>query len=77
MRKNPEWEQLPIVVYSSTSRQSNIQTAYEMGAHLFFIKPSVLQEYTNSLKVILNLDWQHPEKVKEQYCVNGRYTAFS
>lgn len=70
-------QKIPVVVYSSTTRQSNIQTAYEMGAHLFFIKPSVYQHYLNSLRAILNLDWLNPIAVREQYCVNNRYTAFA
>src|SRR5687767_4760179 len=38
IRKNPLFEQLPIVVYSSTTRQNNVDVAYEMGADLFFVK---------------------------------------
>lgn len=76
MRNHPQWHGLPTVVYSSTTRPANIQTAYETGAHLFFIKPSVLKEYIQSLEAILKLDWKHPDKVKERYCVNGSYSAF-
>jgi PleD family two-component response regulator len=75
--KKPELEKMPVVVYSSTTRQANIQTAYEMGAHLYFIKPVVYQHYLNSLKSILKLDWSNPVAVREQYCVNNRYTAFA
>src|SRR6476620_9213929 len=34
IRANPLLEQLPVIVFSSTTRPANIQTAYEMGAHL-------------------------------------------
>ena len=77
MRNDPRLEKIPVVVFSSTTRPSNIQTAYEMGAHLFFIKPPVYSDYLSSIKSILKLDWNHPEAVREQYCVSGRYTAFS
>jgi DNA-binding NarL/FixJ family response regulator len=77
IQKKENLHHLPIVVFSSTNRPSNIQTAYDMGAHLFFLKPASYSAHVNSLRAILNLDWSQPNLVKEQYCVNGRYTAFS
>lgn len=76
MKNDPELEKIPVVVFSSTTRPSNIQTAYEMGAHLFFIKPPVYSDYLSSIKAILQLNWNDPNTVREQYCINGRYTAF-
>ncbi|HWI93003.1 MAG TPA: response regulator [Flavisolibacter sp.] len=77
MQTDPELEKVPVIVFSSTTKPSNIQTAYEMGAHLFFIKPPIYSDYLSSIKAIFKLNWGDPQAVKEQYCVNGRYTAFS
>ena len=77
IRENPVLTNLPVVVFSSTTKPSNIQTAYEIGAHLFFIKPPVYQDYLSSIRAILNLNWKNPQSVREEYCVNGRYTAFN
>ena len=77
IRNNPKLEKIPIIVFSSTTKPSNIQTAYEMGAHLFFIKPPIYSDYLSSIKAIFNLNWDQPEEVRTQYCVNGRYTAFN
>jgi PleD family two-component response regulator len=76
MNTIPALQQTPKIVFSSTSRAANIDTAYEMGAHLFFTKLSTYAEQRAALKAILKLHWQDPEGVREQYCVNGRYTAF-
>jgi DNA-binding response OmpR family regulator len=76
IRSNLNLSQLPIVVFSSTTRPANIETAYEMGADLFFIKPPNYNDLISSISAILKLNWSSPEKVKEQYCVNGRYVAF-
>ena len=77
IRNHAQQKDLPVVVFSSTTRPGNIQTAYEMGAHLFFIKSPLASAFTDALRAILGLDWSKPEQVKEQYCVNGRYTAFN
>lgn len=77
IKSNPVLERIPVIVFSSTTKPSNIQTAYEMGAHLFFIKPPVYSDYLSSIKAIFSLNWEDPDLVREQYCVNGRYTAFN
>jgi CheY-like chemotaxis protein len=77
IRSNESLKHLPVVVFSSTTRPANIQTAYEMGADLFFIKPSVFSDLSKAVSTILNLDWKRPEGIRGQYCINGRYTAFS
>ena len=74
---NPALQQLPVIVFSSTTRPANIQTAYEMGAHLFLIKETSFTEYTAAIKTILQLNWKEPNVIREQYCVNNRYVAFS
>ena len=77
IRQNPVLKALPVVVFSSTSRPGNIQAAYEMGAHLFLVKPPSYAEYKESLYAILELDWRNPENIREQFCMNGKYGAFN
>jgi len=76
IRSNVLLENIPVVIFSSTTRPANIDTAYEMGADLFFIKPSVYKELTSSIHAILSLNWKDPSMIKEQYFINGRYVAF-
>ncbi len=76
IRGNNKINDIPIVIFSSTSRPANIDAAYEMGADLFFIKPSVYNELVSSIRAILALNWSEASKIKEQYFVNGRYVAF-
>jgi DNA-binding response OmpR family regulator len=77
IRNNAIMQDLPVVVFSSTTMLSNIQTAYEMGAHLYLIKPQSFTEYTATLKAVLSLDWTRPQEIKQQYCIHDRYVAFS
>jgi CheY-like chemotaxis protein len=77
IRNSDVLKTLPVVVFSSTTRPANIQTAYEMGADLFFIKPSIFSDLSKAIQAILSFDWSNPSAIKEQYSVNGRYTAFA
>lgn len=38
MKKNPEWEKIPVVVLSNLGGDSEIKRALEMGAENFFVK---------------------------------------
>jgi CheY-like chemotaxis protein len=76
IRNNPGLAKLPVVVFSSTTRPANIQTAYEMGADLYLIKTSQIKDYVSAVRAILRLNWENPEAIKKQYCINGRYAAF-
>ena len=77
LRKNIAYNNLPVVICSSTMRPANIQTAYEMGAHLFLHKSSSYSDYSYCLKQILSLNWGDPEKVRATYCTDAVYHSFN
>ena len=77
IRGNEKLQEIPTIVFSSTTRQSNIQTAYEMGGHLFLVKSPVYSELTAAIKAVVLLDWSDPKGIKNQYCINNRYAAFT
>jgi CheY-like chemotaxis protein len=77
IRSNEKTKSIGVVVFSSTTRPANIETAYEMGADLFYIKPSNYNELLSSIKAIIHLDWSNPLTIKSQYYIEGKYTAFT
>jgi len=77
LRKNIAYNNLPVVICSSTMRPANIQTVYEMGAHLFLHKSSSYSDYSYCLKQILSLNWGDPEKVRATYCTDAVYHSFN
>lgn len=76
IRAEPATRELAVVIFSSTSRAANIDTAYEMGADLFFVKPASFQELRQAIQRLLSLNWQKPASVKQQFFVDGKYSAF-
>ncbi|ANE53621.1 hypothetical protein SY85_19705 [Flavisolibacter tropicus] len=77
IRNNPTTKELPIVVFSSTNREYNIDVAYEMGAHLFLSKPNSYDDLKLAMQTILSFDWSNPAAITKQYCVNGTYLPFT
>lgn len=77
IRSNPATKDLPVVVFSSTNRNYNIDVAYEMGAHLFFAKPNRYDDLKLAMQIILALDWRNPSAITKEYFINGAYKPFT
>lgn len=76
IRQNQLTKHIPIVVYSSTSRNANIQVAYEVGADLFLTKPNEFTGLRNSLQKVTGLDWNDRIAIKASLFRNGNYVPF-
>ncbi|HYH13937.1 MAG TPA: response regulator [Flavisolibacter sp.] len=59
-------EEIPIIMYSTTSIPQRIELAYELGANLFLSKPDTVASLIAALHKILQLDWSNPRKVAEE-----------
>lgn len=77
IRNNPATKDLPIVVFSSTNREYNIDVAYEMGAHLFLSKPNSYDDLKLAMQTILSFDWSNPGAITKQFCINGAFLPFT
>lgn len=76
IRADRVFDNLPVVVFSHTSRLNNIQVAYGFGANLFFTKPEEKEELLYSLKTILQMDWSDPDLITGQYFRDNVYRPF-
>ena len=50
IKQNPQWKDLPVIVYSTASRGDIIRECYNLGASLYIVKP----DNTVRLKEILS-----------------------
>lgn len=75
IRSNPVFSDMYIIVFSSTTRPANIEVAYEMGADLFFAKPSFYQELVQTLKTLVELNWNDPKAVNGLKSKNSSFMA--
>jgi CheY-like chemotaxis protein len=68
IRSNEKLQHLMVVVFTTSSNQRYVDTAFEAGANLYIEKPSNFNELTRTLEKVLSLDWRkyqpHPPKAK-------------
>jgi PleD family two-component response regulator len=68
---------IPIVIYSSSNSQREVNAAYGYGASMFFKKPTRYVDLLDSLRSIIMMDWDRPELIKQQYFREGKYHSFT
>ena len=52
IREQKRFQQLPVVILSSSSRPEDIETAYRLGANAYLVKPSGIPELLGLVKCI-------------------------
>lgn len=57
IRNDTELKHLPVIMYSTTDDPNSINTAIDLGANLYVVKPLLHREVTEILKKISLIDW--------------------
>ncbi len=60
IRANRCYRNLPVIIFSSTTREDQIENSYRYGANLFYTKPSSLAELIAGLSTIFKMKWKDP-----------------
>jgi CheY-like chemotaxis protein len=57
IRKNREYDSLPIIMYTSNLSDKIIEECYRNGANLYVTKTNTFSELTDKLSKVFALDW--------------------
>jgi DNA-binding NarL/FixJ family response regulator len=58
IRRNPEYNFMPVIMFTSHNRQSFIEESYQNGANYFLLKSSTVKALTEKLELILSKEWR-------------------
>ena len=53
IKQDLRWQQIPVILFSTSSSQSDVATAAQLGVEAFFTKPGTYQEFMYTVKQIL------------------------
>ena len=67
-----KFRDIPIVMFTGSSSDTDVQDAYENGAHYHVVKPYAHINYVESLKIVLKENWKEKpaRPPKENFVVN-------
>ena len=57
IRSKPQFEKLPIVIYSTTNYKVNIDSCYKGGANLYVIKPNLFSDILKMVRKLCTKEW--------------------
>jgi two-component system response regulator len=52
IKSTPAYRRIPVIVFSSSEREEDISTAYELGANTYISKSTVFDEFSQAMDVI-------------------------
>lgn len=58
IRKNPEYNQMPVIFYTSYKNLNYIDQCYANGANFYLIKANSVRELAERLRKIFSVDWR-------------------
>ena len=59
IRKNREYDNLPIIIYSGNRLESVAENCYRNGANLYLTKSSIFTSIVENLRKIFAIDWNN------------------
>jgi DNA-binding NarL/FixJ family response regulator len=77
MNEREELRSMPIIIYSSSNNQKDINFSYGYGAHLYVRKPSTFDAIVETLTQVLSKDWSTPKQIADEQFINNNYEPFS
>jgi CheY-like chemotaxis protein len=76
IRRNLQLNDLPVVVYSSSTHMTDIQKSYLHKADLYMVKPFNSFHLKNALESILKMEWRNNFSEK-YYFINNKFVPFT
>jgi len=62
IKKMPRYSHVPVIIYTTSSHQKDVQEIMQSGASYFLTKPTRISELCRKLQDIFSIDWQEAER---------------
>jgi response regulator of citrate/malate metabolism len=75
IRKDQNWKNLPVIMYTGATDRKNISNAFKAGACAYIVKPATIHEIQQVLQEVLQKDWKQKDLPK-QYYIENRFKEY-
>lgn len=76
IRDKRVYDSMPIIVFSASSDDHIIQSAYGYGANLYLVKPEEFSSLKMTLRLVLSMQWNDPKLITEKFFHENKYVPF-
>lgn len=57
IRQSAGWSDLPVVIYSTSTHETDVNESNRLGANLYVVKPKEISALNRLVNYLVNLDW--------------------
>lgn len=61
IRKNPEWKDLVVAIYSTSSSERDIEETFVVGANIYINKPNRFEDLKKTIRQVVKRNWQYQQ----------------
>ncbi len=61
IRKEPQIKRFPVVMYSTSSNQDNIDRSKSLGANFYVVKPYKFDNLKSMISTFIDMDWENQQ----------------
>lgn len=73
IRESEKWKDLPVVIYSTSSNEDDLEEATRNGANLYVVKPREISALYRLVNYLVTLDWRR----RKPYATDILFKDFS
>ncbi len=73
LRADHRYDNLPIVIFSTSGNQAHAETCYTFGANLYIVKPETFDQIVQMVKKIFSTNWKlvNPQPERSSFVVTS------
>lgn len=65
IRQSADWSDLPVVMYSTSTQDTDVNESTKLGANLYVVKPKEISALYRLVNYLVNLDWSRRKPFAE------------
>lgn len=58
LREEAKYHHVPIIIYSTSKSNKDVDYCYEKGANFYLVKPNTFQGLISSIEKVISIDWK-------------------
>jgi CheY-like chemotaxis protein len=78
IKASDHYKHIPVIIFTVSVRQKDIDTAFENYAHYYVVKPYARVNFYQTINKIFSLDWTKDQPIppKDDFVINLAYLKF-
>jgi CheY-like chemotaxis protein len=76
MKANSRFKHIPVIIYTLSMSETDINESFEHGAHYYVVKPYAQINFHRALQSVFDIDWKETQAIpdRDNFVINYAFT---